>query len=58
VSPKVSIPLLIAHWAERLAAAELAYTTNRTAETRAEYKRVLQILTRLVVNDKIPEEES
>jgi hypothetical protein len=41
-------------WRAKLFEAELRYTLNRNAETKAEYLRVLKIFKDLVVYDIVP----
>lgn len=41
-------------WSENLGEAQACYQGNRNEETKAEYLRVLQIFTDLVLRDKAP----
>jgi hypothetical protein len=45
-------------WSARLAAVRLRYDSDRTAETKAEYLRVLMIFKDLVVNGIAPREQA
>jgi hypothetical protein len=49
MEPELSGQSLTAQWRERLERVDPTYSSERTAETRAEYRRILRIFSDLVI---------